>query len=94
MKSAQGADEPVAAVRVDWRNSGRAHAVGRAAIPVSGTASQPRLLSEVLPESSRIEGDTIVVVGDSTAFLERRAAVGDTIHQLNRREGWTPQLPR
>jgi hypothetical protein len=94
VKSAQGADEPIAAVRADWRNSGRAHAVGRAAIPASGTASQLRLLSEVLREGSWVEGDAIVVVGDDTAFLERRAAVGGAIDQLNRRDGWTRQASR
>lgn len=64
MKSAEGADEPVAAVCADWRNSGRAHATGRAEIPVSGTASQLRLVSRAL--AAAVERGTL---GPSTEHL-------------------------
>jgi hypothetical protein len=92
VKPPQGTDEP--GLKAVWRNSGRAHAIGRAAIPVTGTSDQLRLLSEALPEGSWIDGNEIVLVGEGELFLERRAAVGAAIERLNRRGGSAPEQPR
>lgn len=94
MKSVQSTGEPVAGIQAVWRNIGRAHAAGTAAIPVSGTPEQLRLLSEALPHGSQIDGNEIVIVGKGAVFLERRAAVGAAIDDVNRRQGWLSQRER